>query len=98
MSPDINDKIPFTLKYQTVDDVVDQIRIFGPQALIFKIDLERAFQNLRIELFDYPVLGLQWQGKCYVDIELPFGFCTGVAACQIPLTSRITCICVMSGL
>ena len=43
VSSDVYDGIPFTLKYPTVDDVVNQIRTLGPQALLFKIDLERAF-------------------------------------------------------
>ena len=62
VASDVYDGIPFTLKYPTVDDVVNQIRTLGPQALLFKIDLERAFRNLRIDPFDYPLLGLQWQG------------------------------------
>ena len=57
---DMYDGIPFTLKYPTIDDVVGQIRTLGPQALLFKIDLERSFQNLQINPFDYPLLGLQW--------------------------------------
>ena len=57
---DVYDGIPFTLKYPTVDNVVQQIRTLGPCALLFKIDLERAFRNLRIDPFDYPLLGLQW--------------------------------------
>ena len=51
--------------------------------MLFKIDLERAFRNLRIDPFDYPLLGLQWQGKRYVDVGLPFGFRMGAAACQM---------------
>ena len=80
VSPDLYDGIPFTLKYPAVDDVVGQIRTLGPQALLFKIDLEKAFHNLQINPFDYPLLGLQWQGKCDIDLELPFGFQTGAAA------------------
>ena len=60
VSSDMYDGIPFTLKYPTIDDVVGQIRTLGPQALLFKIDLERAFRNLQINPFDYPLLGLQW--------------------------------------
>ena len=80
---DVYDGIPFTLKYPTVDNVVHQIRTLGPCALLFKIDLERAFRNLRIDPFDYPLLGLQWQGKRYVDVGLPFGFRTGAATCHM---------------
>ena len=68
VSLDIYNGIPFNLKHPTVDDVVSQIRTLGPQLLLFKIDLERAFQNPRIDPFDYPLLGLQWQGKQYVDV------------------------------
>ena len=80
---DVYDGIPFTLKYPTVDDVVQQIRTLGPRTLLFKIDLERTFRNLRIDPSDYPLLCLQWQGKRYVDVGLPFGFRTGAAAFQM---------------
>ena len=33
--------------------------------------------------FDYPVLGLRWNAKNYVDLSVPFGMESGAAACQM---------------
>ena len=52
---------------------MDKINAIGPNALLYKVDLERAFQNFRIDPFDYPVLGLKWQGSIYIDLGVPFG-------------------------
>ena len=80
---DIFDEIYFTLKYPNIDLVVEQIRSMGPTALLFKVDLQRAFRNLRIDPLDYPLLGLKWQGNTYIDVALAFGFKNGAAACQL---------------
>ena len=36
------------LKYPTVDSIVEKIKVYGPDTLLFKVDLQRAFRNLRI--------------------------------------------------
>ena len=77
------DEIFFTLKYPTIDLVVEKIRSMGPSALLFKVDLQRAFRNLRIDPSDYPLLGLKWQGNTYIDVALAFGFKNGAAVCQL---------------
>ena len=51
------DNMEFVLKYPTIDNLVNKIRDIGPQALIFKVDLERAFRNLRMDPAAYPFLG-----------------------------------------
>ena len=80
---DVFDEIFFTLKYPTIDLVVEKIRSMGPKALLFKVDLQRAFRNLRIDPLDYPLLGLKWQGNTYIDVALAFGFKNDAAACQL---------------
>ena len=82
VTPNYFDNIEFKLKYPTVDLLVEKINEIGPSALLYKIDLERAFRNLRIDPFDYPVLGLKWKNSIFVDLGLPFGFATGAASCQ----------------
>ena len=77
------DDISFTLKYPTIDLVVEKIREMGPNAQLFKVDLQRAFRNLRIDPLDYPLLGLKWQENTYIDVALAFGFKNGAAACQL---------------
>ena len=46
---DVYDDIPFNLKYLTIDQVVERIQLIGPTALLFNVDLERAFQNLLLK-------------------------------------------------
>ena len=80
---DIYDTMSYKLKYPTIDDIVQKVVEIGPTALLYKVDLERAFRNLRIDPYDYSALGLQWQGKLYVDVALAFGFPAGATICQL---------------
>ena len=77
----VYDDVPFILKYPTIDQVVERIKLVGPSALLYKVDLERAFHNLHVDPFDYPLLGLQWNTDVYVDVSVPFGLKFGAAAC-----------------
>ena len=54
----VYDDVPFILKYPTIDQVVERIKLVGPSALLYKVNLERAFRNLRIDPYDYPLLSL----------------------------------------
>ena len=56
---DIYDDIPFKLKYPTRDLVVERIKEIGLSAKLFKVNLESAFRNLRVDPYDYPFMGLQ---------------------------------------
>ena len=52
------DNITFKLKYPTIDQVVQRIQEYGPTCLLYKVDLERAFDNLKVNTLHYPLLGL----------------------------------------
>ena len=56
---DFYDDIPFKLKYPTIDQVVEHIKKRDPSAELYKIDLECAFRNLRVDPYDYPFIGSQ---------------------------------------
>ena len=86
---DVYDDIPFNLKYPTIDQVVEHIQLVGPTAKLFKVDLERAFRNLRVGPYDYPLLGLKWCDVTYIDVGVPFGLKMGAAMCQM-CTDAIT--------
>ena len=47
-----------------------------------KIDLSRAFRQLKVDPYDFPLLCLEWQGKFYVDGAYAFGHRTGSMACS----------------
>ena len=79
---EIYDGYAFDLSYPTIDNIVDEISKVGDNVLLYKLDISRAFRNLRIEPRDYGVMGLQWERKFYVDISVAFGYKHGSAQMQ----------------
>ena len=72
----INDGIDseqFSLHYVTVDDAVRLIHKHGPGATLSKVDMKHAFRICPVSPEDWPLLGIFWEGKYYVDKVLPFG-------------------------
>ena len=63
----------FDLKYPSVDHIVDSLKELGTDALLYKIDISRAFRHLRIDPGDIDLLGLK-HDQYYIDGMLPFGF------------------------
>ena len=77
----VNDGVPkdrylntyFDLNYPSVDNIVDKLKQLGDSALLFKIDISRAFRHLRIDPGDLELLGLK-HDSYYIDETLVFGF------------------------
>ena len=63
----VNDGVPkhkylgsyFDLNYPSVDHIVDSLKELGTGALLYKIDIKRAFRHLRIDPGDLDLLGLK---------------------------------------
>ena len=70
----------FDLNYPSVDNIVDKLKTLD-SALIFKVDISRAFRHLRIDPGDLDLLGLK-HGPYYIDGTLAFGFRHGSAFFQ----------------
>ena len=49
----------FTLRYPSLDHISQVLCELGPQALIYKIDISRAFRHLRIDPGDLDLLGIK---------------------------------------
>ena len=79
---DLFDFMEFQLKHPTINHIVNKINEVGPAALLYKVDLQRVFRNLRIDPLDYKVLGLIWRNQTFIDISLVFGFKQGASVCQ----------------
>ena len=62
-----------SIKYATVDNVVQKILQPGRNTLLAKIDIEHAYQNIPIHPSDRRFLGMSWNGALYIDTVLPFG-------------------------
>ena len=63
---------PFALTFPTVDVITEELKRLGRGALLYKIDVSRAFRHVRIDPGDYDLLGLHWR-DAYMDTCLPFG-------------------------
>ena len=71
----------FQLTYPSINDMVSKLKELGPEAMVYKIDISRAFRHIRIDPGDLDLLGLK-HDSYYVDVTLPFGFRHGSVFCQ----------------
>ena len=71
----------YKLQYPTIDNITDHLNSLSEGSKFFKIDLSRAFCQLRINPRDYNLLTLKWGGQYYSDVYCPFGHRSGSMAC-----------------
>ena len=76
------DNASFKLKLPTPLDFAERIREKGQGCLLYKVDLSRAYRQLRSDPLDWPLLGVDWQQEHFVDLAIPFGLRHGASACQ----------------
>ena len=62
----------YYLSYPSID-IVDRLKQLGPGALLYKVDISRAFCHIRMEARDLDLLGLK-HNSYYLDGSLAFGF------------------------
>ena len=63
----------FLLHYPSVDDIVNKLNELGPGSLMFKVDISRAFRQLKVDPGDIDLLGLK-QDAYFIDQSVPFGY------------------------
>ena len=51
----------FVLNYLSVDDIVKKVLELGPGSLLYKLDISRAFRQLKVDPGDLDLLGLKHQ-------------------------------------
>ena len=87
----VNDRVPrdkfdgkdFTLRFPSVDTIVEKIPALNDcDSLLYKIDVARAFRNIKIDLVDAVKLGIYWKGQYFLDLSVAFGWAHGSAAFQ----------------
>ena len=66
----------FTLQYPSVYDITNKLKDLGPGALLFKVEISRAFRQLRIDPADIDLLGIV-HNHLYLDGSVPFRFRLG---------------------
>ena len=80
----------FILSLPTIDNITQNIRKYGKDPLIYKIDISHVFRHIKLDPASYSLLGLKLN-KYYFDTCLPFGYRHGLAILQ-RLTDSIRCI------
>ena len=73
---------PFKLRLPNPATLADKILQYGKGCLLYKVDLSRAYRQLRTDPLDWPFLMLHWEDQFYLDISIPFGLRHGASACQ----------------
>ena len=56
-----------------IDDVVAAVMDMGRGAVLAKIDVQQAFQIIPVHPQDRGLLGMEWEGRVFLDMVLPFG-------------------------
>lgn len=66
----------------SITDLTSQVTQHGVGTWMWKGDLSRAYRQLRVDPLDCPLLGMQVDGKYYLDLCPSFGCRSSSAACQ----------------
>ena len=61
------------MRYATIDDAIRLIKSLGKGCFLAKTDIKSAFRIIPVSPNDFPLLGMEWQGKFYFDKCLPMG-------------------------
>ena len=72
----INDGIPTevaSVEYTRFDAITEMVQKLGRDSFLVKLDIESAFRLIPLHPDDFSLMGMQHQGRYYVDKALPFG-------------------------
>ena len=72
----------FKMRLPNPDTLAAKIRELGEDCLLYKVDLSRAYRQLRSDPFDWALLGVQWEESHFIDTAIPFGLRHRASACQ----------------
>ena len=68
----------FILKYPSVDQITSSLRKLGPAAMIYKIDISRAFRQIKVDPGDTDLLGFKkFKNKYFLDLSIAFRYWNG---------------------
>ena len=60
----------YELHYTSVDTIMNSLHNLGTSAQMYKIDIRRAFQHIKVDPEDIDLLGLQIQDEYFLDLFL----------------------------
>ena len=86
----VNDGIPkdryleqvIDLQYPTIDTLCKRAAKVGPRAMGYKIDMDRAFKQIIMDMADWPLLGITWMKMLYFDKTAVMGSRSASYICQ----------------
>ena len=67
----------YVLNYPSIDSLTSSQVKLGPAALIYEVDISRAFRQIKIDSRDIDLLGLIFQDQYFIDRLVPFGYRNG---------------------
>ncbi|MCP4261545.1 MAG: hypothetical protein GY774_29190, partial [Planctomycetes bacterium] len=82
ISKDVYLGLPFKLNLPTPLSLRDRIRELGENAYIWSLDLKRGYRQLSVCPLDWPLLGLTFDGKFFIDTAVCFGLRSGAKFMQ----------------
>ena len=74
--------VSIDLTYPPIDSFTTMVKAIGPEALMYKRDLCRAYCQIWTDPFDVPYRGFFWQGAFFFDTVLVLGCTSGMYICQ----------------
>ena len=83
------DESAFVLKFPNIDHITEDIVNCTEECALFKIDVARAFRNLRVNPCDSLKLGIQWKGQYYADLAVAFGWTHGTTQATVPTPKTV---------
>ena len=79
----------YQLKFPIVDHIVNIIVILKGNCFLYKVDLQRAFRQLKLDPADIKCTGLHIKEKYYVDTSVAFAYRHG-SLCMQRVTDAIS--------
>lgn len=81
---DINDHLGKDISYSlpSITDLITKLQTQGTGSWVWKVDLSRAYRQIRIDPLDTPLLGFRVEDLFYVDLCPSFGCKSSSSACQ----------------
>ena len=77
VSKDVYLGTEFVLKYPSLDSITRSIRKLGPAAMMYKIDISRAFRQIKVDPGDIDLLGFKVNNQYFLDLSFAFGYRNG---------------------
>ena len=73
-------QITYELLYPSIDLITNLLQ--SPSAQIYKVDISRAFRQIKVDPADIDLLGIKFDQRYYIVQSIPFGYHHGLQIFQ----------------